>query len=439
MADDSRKSERRILPTAQMVGAGETRQLLSSLVHLASELNATLELPDLLDRVTHRALDVMNVEVADFYFLDSESGDLVREDGSPLLASGDGVSRLPVDAGILGHVFQTGTPYFSNDLASDPYFDRTHDRCAGGPLRNILCVPLRTQQEGLIGVARVANRRGGRDFDLDDAELYKAFADMATVSIANARLHGDAVERRKLEREMSVARDIQQSFLPAGFPVVPGLTFEATMRPAFHVGGDLYDVFPMKDGRACVVVGDVSGKGASAALYMACLHSELRLVSDYNPDPHHILHRLNEIMYNRSRRGAFITFLLALLDPMQHKATILSAGHPEPILFDPHTSTAALAPCRNGFPLGVVADQQYEAVEVDLPPGSVFLAYSDGVVEARNPAGEEFEYERLIAAFERTVREGREVVPTLQACLQNFAGDAEQYDDITMVAVHVAR
>lgn len=433
----SPKSERRILPGSRLVGAGETRQLLSSLVHLAGELNASLDLDDILDRVMRRSRDVMGARGSVLMFLDRDANELAYRVS---LADGDNFVQqpvgIPVGTGIAGHVASTGKAYRASDVTRDKHFSPETDRIDGLETSAVLCVPLKTQQEGMIGVAMAINRVDGREFSDDDEDFFQAFADMAAVSIANARLHKEAVEKRKLEREMSVARDIQQSFLPSGFPEVEGLAFEATMRPAFHVGGDFYDVFPMKGGKACVVIGDVSGKGASAALYMACLHSELRLVSDFDPDPQHILHRLNDITFNRSRRGSYITLLLAVLDPQRGTARLLSAGHPEPLLFDPGTRTASFVPTRNGFPLGVMTNQQYEEVEIDFPAGSVLLGFTDGVTEARNPASEEFGIERLGELFQRTVTEGHDVVATVHKCIETFAGDAEQYDDITLVAVH---
>jgi len=304
-------------------------------------------------------------------------------------------------------------------------------------VRNLLCVPL-VAKESLIGVALALNRKDARSFGEDELYLFKALADMAAVAIANARRHRDAIEHRQLEREMGVAREIQRSFLPTQFPLVPGFEFEAFTEPARHVGGDYYDIFPTVAGPVCAVLGDVSGKGPAAARYMACLHSELHLAMEFIADPAAVLARLNDIMRARSRHGAFISLALLLLEPATRRGTILSAGHPPPLLYDPATRRVDEVRCANGLPLGVMPGQQYIPTAVEIPAGGLLLGYTDGVVEARNRQGEEFGPDRLLSAVGDAAEKRWPVIPVIQERLRAFMDGASPYDDITLVCVHAS-
>ncbi|MBN2712046.1 MAG: SpoIIE family protein phosphatase [Planctomycetes bacterium] len=433
--DGKTGNRRRIMPSSRMMGAGETRQLLSALVHLASELNGTLDLPELLSTVMTRAKEVMDAEASSIMFLDRSEGVLTCEVAlSPVGEQLKRECKLRIGEGVAGHVAKTGQPYLTNSPYESEYFSKEQDQATGFRTRNILCVPLTAKGE-LLGVAQVLNRRNERSFTEDDCMLFQAFADMAAVAISNANLHQEAIEKRKMEREMSVARDIQNSFLPEAFPEIPGLSFDATMKAAMHVGGDFYDIFTTTGGNTCVVVGDVSGKGTSAALYMACLHSELRLAIEYESSPEKVLKRLNEIMFKRSRRGAFISLVFAIFDPAHKEVDILSAGHPEPVIYDSETKRAETVNCSNGFPLGVVQDTDYVSTRIRFPAGSHLILYTDGIIESRNESDIDFGQERLCECVDDAISTGSSPIERIQEGIRVFSGQKEQYDDLTIVSV----
>jgi len=427
-------SQRRVaLTQAQLSGASQTRQFLSALVHLASDLNSSLDLATLLGTVLAKAQEIMEVEACSLLFADETTGDLVTEAMlSPMGQLQETPRRIRKGEAVAGQVALSRAPHLTNEPEQPAACERAPAGCA--TVESRLCVPL-VAKDRVLGVAQAVNRKGRRPFTEDDRVLFRAFADMAAVSIANARMHRDAVEHRKLEQEMATAREIQTSFLPTDLPHVPGLSFEACTEPARHVGGDYYDLFVRADGRPCVAVGDVSGKGPAAALYMACLQSELHLAMEYVPEPAAVLARLNDIMHARSRHGAFVTLLLVLLEPDRHAATVLSAGHPPPLIYTPADRRVRLLERKNSLPLGVLTGETYAATLVDLPPGTALLAFTDGVVEARNSDGEEFGLERLQTLFAEAAQVGRPVVPLVQERLRAFMSGAAQYDDITLAVV----
>jgi sigma-B regulation protein RsbU (phosphoserine phosphatase) len=424
----------RLGPHASLSGASETRQLLGALVDLASELNSSLDLSNLLRTVMEKAREVMEAEACSLLFLERETGGLVYEVAlSPVGELLREKHFLPRGKGIAGHVVQTGEPYFTNNPYDDANFCEEADRHTGFQTRNILCVPLKTREEGLIGVAQVLNRKDEKTFGEDDMFLFQAFADMASVSIANARLHEESIARRKLEQEMNVARQIQESLLPTKFPSLPGLLIEAITIPAFHVGGDFYDAFTLRDGRACVVVGDVSGKGPSASLYAACLHSELHLALEFLTEPRAALERLNDTMYSRSRNGAFATLLMLVIARDGSCVTVVNAGHPPPLLFA--AGNVSQVESEPVLPLGALPKQVYGSVEISLPDGGALLVYSDGVTEAKNRAGDDFGLARLRECFAALAPQGASIIPGVRAGVSQFTEGAACYDDITLAAL----
>ncbi len=408
--------------------------ILSSLVKLATELNSTLEIVDLVNTVVSKAMETLGADACVLFLLDPKTGAISHKAMSVTTTGKAELVPCSISHGhgIAGTVAQTGRPLCCNDIASAPLLHAAEQ--PGFPVKNIMSVPLKARKIP-IGVIQVFNHASG--FTEDDLQLFIAFADIAAVSLANARMHQQAARHRKLEHEMDVAKDIQKSFLPQSFPAVPGLSFEAMTEPARQVGGDYYDIFTTPQGLVCTAVGDVSGKGAAASLYMACLHSELHMAMEFVPSPAKVMHRLNNIMFKRSRRGAFVTLLLILIEPQSRRACILSAGHPAPLLHDGRTVVSIER--ENGFPLGVRADENYAETWLDLPQGSVLLGYTDGITEARNRAGEIFGTGRLCQYLQAACNAGKEVIPVIHRGVRDFVGRAPQYDDITMALIRVGQ
>jgi len=414
-------------------GASHTRQVLAALVSLAADLSSSLEWREVLDLALQRAIELMQAEAGAILILAEDGQTLVCEAqisrGVAIFASGQ---QLSLAAGIAGRVAQTGRLYYTNMPAEDPCFSPAHDQCAGMATKSLVCAPLRNRGR-LLGVMQVRNRLSGQ-FTEDEAHLFQAFADLAAAAIANSRLHAESLARRRLEREMSLARQIQQSFLPKTYPAAPGLRFEAAMEPAAEVGGDFYDIFSVPDGRLAVAVGDVSGKGTAAALYMACLHAELHLAMEFEADPAAVMSRLNRLMFKRSRRGAFISLLLAIFDPANCRLALLSAGHYPPLLYSPQTGAAAMMECATAYPLGVVEEQTFVPVETALVEGAGLLCYTDGTFEAQNAAGEEFGLAQLTKVFALASRERRAFGPCLREALSAFGATALM-DDMAFIAL----
>jgi sigma-B regulation protein RsbU (phosphoserine phosphatase) len=295
-------------------------------------------------------------------------------------------------------------------------------------------VPIEVESgaRGLIAVADKESRRGVGPFFPPDRRTLSLFANQAALALENARLHLQALEKERLEREMHLAAEIQRQILPKGSPVVPGFQVAGWYRPARQIGGDYYDLFPLRDGRLGLVLGDVSGKGMPAALMVSTLHSALRLLLDQAVFGPVLLERLNRHIAESSASNKFITMLLAELDPLSGVLHYMNAGHNPAILLRQDGSVEHLG--AGGLPLGLMPEARFQSRAITLGRGDLLCIYSDGITEAESPREEEFGMERLTDLLRR----GRDLpLAELTALIPEAVGEHSQGlpqgDDQTLV------
>ncbi len=296
-------------------------------------------------------------------------------------------------------------------------------------------VPLVTQGE-LIGALYLGPRLSDQDYSTDDRKLLSTLAAQAAPAIRVAQLVRDqAVEiqaRERLEQEMRVATLIQQQFLPRELPQLRDWQVAAYYGPARAVGGDFYDFIPLPDGRIGIVVGDVTDKGVPAALIMARTQSVLRSEAPRFQSPGKVLERANEILLPEMPARMFVTCLYMILEPETGRVVYANAGHNLPYV---RTANEVIELRATGMPLGLLPDMDYPEREAVLEPGQSVLLYSDGLVEAHDPAGDMFGFPRLKQLM-ATERPGSELIDHLLDQLHGFVGRGwDQEDDITLVAL----
>ncbi len=301
-----------------------------------------------------------------------------------------------------------------------------------------LVVPLVSQGE-LIGTLNLGPRLSEQEYSTDDRRLLTTLAAQASPAIRVAQLvraqAHEAAERERLEQEMRVATLIQQQFLPRQLPNLPQWQIAAYYGPARAVGGDFYDFIEMRDGRIGIAVGDVTDKGVPAALVMARTHSILRAEASRSDSPGEILARANALLEPEMPARMFVTCLFAILEPSTGRIVLANAGHNLPYV---RTDDGVIELRATGMPLGLMAGIVYEETEGVIAPGSNVLLYSDGLVEAHDPANQMYGFPRL--RQEMTVDDsGSELLDRLLDTLHRFTGpDWEQEDDITLVTLRRA-
>ncbi len=267
-----------------------------------------------------------------------------------------------------------------------------------------------------------------RDLHEKNARLAQAYADLQA---AQARI----IEQETLERELRLARETQESMLPRALPRLPGFDIGARMVAARMVGGDFYDVFPLSSDRLGVVIGDVSGKGMPAALFMALTRSLLRAEAARATSPEAALRATNQHLAEMSTAGMFITILYGVLSYSTSEFSYARAGHELPLLWD--ASGMSLASERtNGQPLGILPEPAIDVQTLRLPPGGTLLLFSDGVTEATNAQGGFFGLESVQTTVQAHLGiSAQQLCDQLVNRLTAYRGTSPQADDITLLAL----
>ena len=237
---------------------------------------------------------------------------------------------------------------------------------------------------------------------------------------------------RAQERELAVASQVQQGFLPSASPRIRGYDFFDFYAPANQLSGDYYDYVPLLSGRLAVVVADVSGKGIPASLLMARLSGETRYCLMSEPTPSAAVARLNDIFCGTAWDDRYVTLVLAVLDPALHEVTMVNAGHTAPLLRRGPGAVETLAETDTCLPLGVEWEAAYAQHTVRLRPGDSLILYTDGITEAMNGAGELYGRRRLSARLrsgaQRVATIGRQILDDIR----RFVGNRPQSDDICL-------
>jgi sigma-B regulation protein RsbU (phosphoserine phosphatase) len=268
----------------------------------------------------------------------------------------------------------------------------------------------------------------------DDLELLVALASAAAMRIRNIALAEETAHRRLLDRELELAHDIQMAMLPRAFPELSGIDVDAALRPARSVGGDLYDVVA-DAGHVWLLAGDVSGKGVGAALFLAVTKTLFRAIAPSAASVAEAVSRMNQELARDNERAMFVTAFAGRLDLATGELEYVNAGH-NPTYRLAAAGTVAPLPGPVDPALGALEGHEYHASRLTLEPGDALLAYTDGVVEALNAAGEEFHTLRLETYLKGCgAAPAAGIVHGLLERLDEFVGDAPQYDDVTVLAL----
>ena len=306
----------------------------------------------------------------------------------------------------------------------------------GDGLGSLLVMPLQARGE-LLG-ALFAAHEVAHGFEDDDVEAIAVFAAQAALALDNARLFEEQLERERLTRELDIAREVQRRLLPQRLPQLDGLALAAASVSAQEVGGDYYDFAALPDGRLAFIVGDVSGKGTSAAFYMAELQGIFQSVSRLAPSPAAFLGHANEALAAALERNVFISVVYGVLDPEREEVALARAGHCPAALITLGGEARLLR--SKGIGLGLDRGALFRSTLAEerlrLQPGDVLVLYTDGVVESRSEGGEEYGYDRLLDALRRhRHEEATELHEALLGDLHRFIGHETYDDDMTLVVL----
>ncbi len=419
------------LPTAE---AYERRQSeLSSLHHLGRLITRVFDFQDLVTTVTRMAREVCGARSAWLELARAGNGgdqfEVVAADGIDVrtieLAVGSG------DRSLRSLVALSRKPVLIEAVDRDR---RTrHLSATGLSVSSIISVPL-LSQERLVGILHATSDQEYA-FDQEEMEVLRTFADHVTIAIENARLIEESMRRERYRQEMLVARQVQRRLLPQELPSHPAFELSAFSEQSSEVGGDYYDVVELDDRRVGIVVGDVSGKGVSAAFYMAEVKGIFQSLSKLYQSPRDLLIRANGTLVATLERNSFVSFLYGILDVSAGALTLARAGHC-PMLFVSGEHRELIRP--SGLGLGLAKDEIFahnvEERTLHLRPGDLCVFYTDGVTESRSSGGEEFGEERLTDLVMRNRHASAAAVKEeLWKALRAFTSGSDHVDDLTFV------
>ncbi|MCS7082354.1 MAG: SpoIIE family protein phosphatase [Bacteroidetes bacterium] len=397
---------------------------LSSLRNVSRLITELFDADKLVRTIAASAAEAVDARAAWLELLDLESGST-----RPRLAASYGMQEAEIKRWADGELSRTVLERRQELLLS---------RLPDGK-GSLLAVPLYAREEPM-GVLYVA-KDVAFGFEEDDVLLIRTLADQAALALENARLLEASLERERLRRELEIARAIQQRLLPQQIPEQPGLRIRARALMAERVGGDYYDFLWRADGQLAFAIADVSGKGISAAFYMAELKGIFQTLAREVPSPTDLLERANAALSAHLDARLFVSMLVGWLDPRTFRLRLARAGHPPALLRRAGGETSFLR--TQGPGLGLIRDGRFRSLiqecMLTLEPGDLLLLYTDGLVEARSARGEEFGYERLLALLAEHNGPLEALEEELLKAVAWHTGQAAWQDDCTLVMLQRPR
>ena len=400
---------------------------LSILNEVHRALAESIALEELLELILERVFDHLRPEKGAVYLRDSK-GDLYQAACRPLDHT---EIQLNLSQSLCREVVDKGMAALVHDVETDSRFSDALSLLDSG-VRTLLAAPL-TYASGTLGMIALSSPAGGRAFTEDDMDLLTSLASVAALRIHNLSLAEEAAERRRLQEEVALARQIQMSLIPDHLPEIKGYDVYGGNIPSQGVSGDYFEVTERKDGREDVFfIADVCGKGISAALLTAYIEALTTSPIEDGLSPDEVFTRVSRRLYRRTPHERFATAFLAILDPSTHRVRYANAGHNPSMVLRREGAVEWLG--STGIPLGLLPGAEYEVGEFELEPGDLLVLYTDGIVEAIDPDEEEYDISRLEAAVRRYSKLSlAKLAMALEDDLERFVRGVLPADDRTLV------
>lgn len=416
------------------------------LSQLAEKVRTIVETKPLLETVAQRISESLHVPRVAF---------LLANDGVYQPTFAIGFSELPhsvfrPESAVVKQLLDAREPlrvYFDDPnswIYKNPDLNDS-DRKMLAALEAQILLPL-SLKEKLSGFITLGPKQSEAPFSGTDVRLLQSVAAQTTLALENSHLTAaiaaEMAQRERINRELEIARDVQQHLFPQEIPSMPGLDVAGACRPALMVGGDYYDFIRLPEGRLGIAIGDISGKGVGAALLMASLQASLRgQTVDGKRQLTQVIKNVNRVVYETSPSNRYATFFYGEFDPQSRVLTYVNAGHNPPIVLRRcEESVQVLRLDVGGMVVGLIGEPPYEQGELQLQSGDLLIAFTDGVSEAMNPADEEWGENRLIeAAKQCQARSSADITRNLMRAADEFAAGAPQHDDMTLVVARVQR
>jgi serine phosphatase RsbU (regulator of sigma subunit) len=422
------------LPTARAVDRKlkEVNSLYEFARKLTSQLNYQ-KLPQMITQITGEVLESQSTWL-ELYDQHNHKLKLI----SHINLTQQQIINNPFDEieGFNNTIIEEKKPILINDLGPNPQL--RHIVRWKKDIRTLIAAPLFSSREQLMGIIYTSKSQP-YGFDVDDVSLLEGFANQSAVALENANLWQSSIERERLEQELKVAREVQLKLLPQTKPVISSLNVDTYFMTAYEVGGDYYDFIEFGDQKPGMVIGDVSGKGTSAAFYMAEFKGVIQTLARTLSDPKDLVCQANRIFYSTIERKSFVTAIVGKFDSKKKTFEFVRAGHSPVLYYSQKTSRAQyLQPPGLGIGLesGPIFDSITEMQRIQLQRGDFLILFTDGLVEARNRFEEEFGEGRVLSLAENSSQlSAEEIKDHILEEITDFIGDTPLHDDLTFIII----
>src|SRR6476659_1861376 len=407
-----------------------TTDKLRMLLDITRKISQSLDLQEVLNLVMDTLDSLIPYDAAGIFVVKCDEAK-VGEAEEPCVFQAEAVRGYDIDEltslhlkigeGLLGQVARTAQPVNSPDVRNEPLYINARKET-----RSEMLAPIISNSE-VIGVFDLESDELNA-YSQDDVEVLMLLASQVAIIIEKVMLHEQLIEKKRLEGQLEVARQVQLELLPAKDPQLEGYDISAYNFPTEEVSGDYYDWVPIYDDQIAIVIADVSGKGVPAALLMAFLRASLRAATHIGYATHVSMAKVNFLLWESIERNQFITAFYGILDASNRTLSYSNAGHNPPMLIGADGTTSFVD--RGEQPLGMFRETRYHEYYHTFKPGEILVLYTDGVTEALSPGGEEFGRDRLVvAAKEGAGLSARELVASMQRSVMEWTDGAGSNDD----------
>jgi len=404
-------------------------RILSTLNEIARELTSILNLDELFDRIAELVRRLIDYQMFSILLLDATGEKLQHRFALRFQENVHPKDDRLLGRGLVGTAAETKQAVLAPDVKKDPRYIEVNPET-----RSELAVPL-IYKDKVIGVLDLEHTRRGF-FTEEHQRTMTTLAAQIAIAIENARLYEEVGrQERRLERDLALARELQGRLLPQTPPKLAHLDVAAKFVPARAIGGDLYDFIPYSLSRLGIAIGDVSGKGAPAAIYAALVSGILRSHAPIEPGPAEMLSAVNLSLAERRIEAQFVSLIYAVWDDEQRALTVANSGLPRPIYVHGGKGEVVEA---TGLPLGLFDEAEYDEIKFRMKPGDMFVFFSDGILDARNGKGELFGRGRVEKIIAECADQSADcVVDSLFKAVAEHSAGVEAFDDQTVVAFRV--
>ncbi|HJT66126.1 MAG TPA: GAF domain-containing SpoIIE family protein phosphatase [Pyrinomonadaceae bacterium] len=410
---------------------------LRMLHDITKKISRSLDLQEVLNLVMDTLDSLIPYDAAGIFVVQCRDKELLPEGEEPCVFKSEAVRGYDIDElsdlhlklgeGFIGSVAVSGKPIISPDVRKDPVYVN-----ARNSTRSEMVAPIISNDE-VIGVFDLESDQFNA-YSEDDLEVLMMLASQVAIIIEKVMLHEQLIEKKRLEGQLEVARQVQLELLPARDPELAGFDISAYNFPTEEVSGDYYDWVRIYDDQIGVVIADVSGKGVPAAILMAFLRASLRAATHIGYATHISMAKVNFLLWESIESNQFVTAFYGILDAQKRTLAYSNAGHNPPLLVNAAGTSRYID--KGEQPLGMFRETRYHQYYLDFEPGDVLVLYTDGATEANSPTGEEFGRERLAQAVKKAYdRPAREMIASLQMEILEWTANAGSSDDVTFFVI----